>query len=301
MAFCVKMVGKRLHNIEECGILYPYKGGDIVFMRAGLGKYSIEIKEGEIKMEIYQRVIIADQSEEYCRNLGAILDAETGIHVVGHTGDGHELLRMVTELKPNFVVMDIVLSGLDGIEVLDAISLIEAEHRPQVMVISAFLRSSMVDLVAEKGADYYMPKPCHPDKISQRIRQMGRCKDKKKHCLSVGLETRVTTIIHEVGVPAHIKGYQYLRECIMVAINNMEVLNGVTKVLYPHVAKQYNTTASRVERAIRHAIESAWDRGDLEMLQQYFGSTVSLHKGKPTNSEFIALVADRLRLEIKEQ
>ena len=153
-----------------------------------------------------------------------------------------------------------------------------------------------------KGADYYITKPCRTQAVCQRIRQMTASAgfEPGQDSRTISLESRVTAIIHDVGVPAHIKGYQYLREAILIAVKDMEVINAVTKVLYPEVAKRFGTTASRVERAIRHAIEVAWDRGDLETLQKYFGYTVSNAKGKPTNSEFIAMIADRLRLEMRE-
>ena len=156
----------------------------------------------------------------------------------------------------------------------------------------------MVETAAAKGADFYLTKPCRVSAVGERLRQVmtpGGMEPEQDE--DATLEAQVTAIIHEVGVPAHIKGYQYLREAIIIAVNDMDVINAVTKVLYPEVAKRYGTTASRVERAIRHAIEVAWDRGDLETLQKYFGYTVSNAKGKPTNSEFIAMIADRLQLE----
>ena len=150
-----------------------------------------------------------------------------------------------------------------------------------------------------------MMKPCKLSAVIERVRQLGGAVSQEEDNRSPAgmhqsLESSVTSIIHEIGVPAHIKGYQYLREAIVMTVENMEVINAVTKVLYPEVAKRFNTTASRVERAIRHAIEVAWDRGDLETLQKYFGYTVSNVKGKPTNSEFIAMIADRLQLQQKE-
>ena len=154
-------------------------------------------------------------------------------------------------------------------------------------------------VAAAEGADYYLMKPCRISTVVERLRQMGSLypPGEESGSRSQSLESVVTSIIHEIGVPAHIKGYQYLREAIIIAVNDMDVINAVTKVLYPEVAKHFGTTASRVERAIRHAIEVAWDRGDLETLQKYFGYTVSNAKGKPTNSEFIAMIADRLQLE----
>ena len=150
----------------------------------------------------------------------------------------------------------------------------------------------------EQGVAFFMAKPCEPESLLERMRQAARVEEAEEDH-SVALERLVTSIIHEVGVPAHIKGYQYVREAIVIAVQDMEVINAVTKVLYPEVARRYNTTPSRVERAVRHAIETAWDRGDLETLQRYFGYTVSNTKGKPTNSEFIAMIADRIRLQMK--
>ena len=217
--------------------------------------------------------------------------------MVGQTGDGNELIRLARELKPDAVVMDLVLMGMDGLEVLG--ELCQLEQRPRVLVLSNYIRGSIVQAAAEKGADYYITKPCRIEAVCERIRQVtlgnGQIEDRESN--EADLEAKITAIIHEVGVPAHIKGYQYLREAIFITVKDMNVINAVTKVLYPAVAKRFNTTASRVERAIRHAIEVAWDRGDLETLQKYFGYTVSNAKGKPTNSEFIAMIADRLQME----
>ena len=146
-----------------------------------------------------------------------------------------------------------------------------------------------------------MPKPCETESLLERMRQACRTEQPVEEDTLQALEREVTTVIHEIGVPAHIKGYQYVREAIVIAVQDMDVINAVTKVLYPEVARRYATTPSRVERAVRHAIEVAWDRGDLETLQRYFGYTVSNTKGKPTNSEFIAMIADRIRLHQKKR
>ncbi len=251
-------------------------------------------------MDTIRRIVLADPSEDYRRTLIDLARAEGDITVVGETGDGELLLRLIAREKPDLVVMDMALHTLDGIEVLEGIQKLEMERKPLVIVVSGFVRGAMAELAASKGADYYLTKPCHPSRIFQRIRQLGG-EAIEEEGRSVSLETLVTAIIHEVGVPAHIKGYQYLRESILLAIEDMEIMGGVTKILYPEVAKRYHTTASRVERAIRHAIEVAWDRGDLETLQKYFGYTVSNVKGKPTNSGFIAMIADRLQLQLKAQ
>ncbi len=250
-------------------------------------------------MEAVKRIVIADMSEEFCRNLSDALDRETDLQTVGRTGDGGELVRMVRELEPDAVVMETVLSGLDGLDVLQELS--GLARRPRILILSSYTRSGLVEEAAAKGADYFMPKPCKVSKVCERLRQIisvGGVEQERDR--RAGLEARVTSIIHEVGVPAHIKGYQYLREAILITVDDMDVINAVTKVLYPEVAKKFGTTPSRVERAIRHAIEVAWDRGDLETLQKYFGYTVSNAKGKPTNSEFIAMIADRLNLQLKQ-
>ncbi len=181
-------------------------------------------------------------------------------------------------------------------------------------MLSGFINNKVIADCAARGADYFMPKPCDLGALLERVRQLADGEGEELPLEGIDcrpaarvsrqeadLEAVVTDIIHEIGVPAHIKGYQYLREAIIIAVNDMDVINAVTKVLYPQVAKTFSTTPSRVERAIRHAIEVAWDRGDLDTLQRFFGYTVSNTKGKPTNSEFIALIADRLQLQLRGQ
>ena len=251
------------------------------------------------------RILVADSSEEYRRMITDALNAEMDMEVIDATGDGEEALELIGSEKPDAVVMEMVLSGADGLEVLTRLSESGAgEDRPVILVVSGFARGNMAQLAAAAGADYYLMKPCKMSAVAERLRQLAEMgKEPLMDAEEPGrnLENTVTGIIHEIGVPAHIKGYQYLREAIMIAADDMDVINAVTKVLYPEVAKRYHTTASRVERAIRHAIEVAWDRGDLEILQKYFGYTVSNAKGKPTNSEFIAMIADRLQLQRKEK
>jgi two-component system response regulator (stage 0 sporulation protein A) len=174
------------------------------------------------------------------------------------------------------------------------------EAASQSIIISAFCAQRTVAAAAELGVYAFLPKPCNEESLLTHMRQAVLPEADASGEFAPALEGQVTAIIHEIGVPAHIKGYQYLREAIMIASEDMEVINAVTKVLYPEVAKRFSTTPSRVERAIRHAIEVAWDRGDLEILQKYFGYTVNSTKGKPTNSEFIAMIADRLQLEKKQ-
>jgi len=246
-------------------------------------------------MSEQMKILIADGSEEFRRMFADMVDGEEDLVLAGQTGDGEELLRMVQEGRPDVVVMDLLLTGKDGLEVLEQMG----DLRPRVLVLSAFANASLAERVAAAGADYCMLKPCRLSAVLERARLLAqsRTADGEAEDADRELERRITAIIHDIGVPAHIKGYQYLREAISLAVEDMDIINAVTKVLYPTVAKKFGTTASRVERAIRHAIEVAWDRGDLETLQKYFGYTVSNAKGKPTNSECIAMIADRISLE----
>ena len=244
------------------------------------------------------RILVADAGEEFRRLLVEAMADLPQIEVAGETDDGGELLRMAEEFRPDVVVMDLQLLHVDGVEVLRQMTRAEAARRPRVLVLSAYAKGPMGEVAARAGADYQMLKPCRPGAVAERILDLaGAAPAEPEEDWHTRMESRVTAIIHEIGVPAHIKGYRYLREAILIAVEDRDVINAVTKVLYPEVAKRYNTTASRVERAIRHAIEVAWDRGDLETLQKYFGYTVSIAKGKPTNSEFIAMIADRLQLQ----
>ena len=245
-------------------------------------------------------ILLGDTGRDFQSALSEAARQEEGVRLLGVTGDGEELLRLAESHRPQVVVMDLVLAGLDGLEVLKKLKTMA--QPPLVLVLSAFLHEGLVQEVSGVGADYLMLKPCRPATVLERCRQLvaGVTPQGEEDGAEESLELRVTAIIHEIGVPAHIKGYQYLREAIRLAVEDMEVINAVTKVLYPTVAKKFATTPSRVERAIRHAIEVAWDRGDLETLQKYFGYTVSNAKGKPTNSEFIAMIADRLQLQRKE-
>ena len=245
-------------------------------------------------METNPKILLADNSEEFRLLLRRTLEETGEFQIVGDTGDGNEAWELIQQTKPDVVVMDLILPGLDGVSLLQRIP-----KTIRCIVLSAFCSQNMVQEVMQLGAWYFIPKPAHMDSLLERVRQAVR---QEGSPLSLPtLEADVTAIIHEVGVPAHIKGYQYVREAIIIAVQDMEVINAVTKVLYPEVAKRFHTTPSRVERAIRHAIEVAWDRGDLETLQGYFGYTVNSAKGKPTNSEFIAMIADRIRLRQKNQ
>ena len=251
-------------------------------------------------MENCKTVIIADNTEEFCAALTAALKRTEGFQVLGTANDGEQAVRMVTERKPDILVLDLMLAKQDGLSVLKSISTLE--RRPVVFATSGFITDYVASAAAGLGVRYLMLKPCDLSALVERMEEVRSASSKPAPTVRSnggGIEAMVTSIIHEIGVPAHIKGYQYLREAIIIAVNDMDVINAITKVLYPQVAKTFQTTPSRVERAIRHAIEVAWDRGDLDTLQRFFGYTVSNTKGKPTNSEFIALIADKLQLQLK--
>ena len=252
-------------------------------------------------MEKRTTVFIADSAEEFCSALSAALNHAEGFQVIGTAADGEQAIGMVQEKKPDILVLDMMLAKQDGIAVLRAIS--GMEKKPMTLATSGFMNDYVAANAATLGAKYLMLKPCDASAIVERLIEFRGGENQRiipmRRPDKNSIETMVTGIIHEIGVPAHIKGYQYLREAIIIAVEDMEVINAITKVLYPQVAKSFGTTPSRVERAIRHAIEVAWDRGDLDTLQKFFGYTVSNTKGKPTNSEFIALIADKLQLQLK--
>ena len=251
-------------------------------------------------MEHATSIFIADSTEEFCSSLIAQLQRVGGFQIAGTANDGEQAIRMITEKKPDILVLDLMLSKQDGISVLRALD--RMERKPITLATSGFVTEYVANAAASLGVRYLMLKPCDMSAVAERLEEIRGGENPRnaiRRTDKTSIETLVTGIIHEIGVPAHIKGYQYLREAIIIAVNDMDVINAITKVLYPQVAKTFQTTPSRVERAIRHAIEVAWDRGDLDTLQRFFGYTVSNTKGKPTNSEFIALIADKLQLQLK--
>ena len=268
-------------------------------------------------------VLIADDNKEFCSILNDYLLNQKDIVVTGIAKDGREALELIVERKPDLVILDIIMPHLDGLGVLEKLNTMDLEKTPRIIILSAVGQDKITQQVITLGADYYTVKPFDMEVFTKRIREMFNSAptiqessaqsnrvsypttssyiltSEPKSKTPVDLETEITNIIHEIGVPAHIKGYMYLREAITMVVNDMELLSAVTKELYPSIAKKYNTTASRVERAIRHAIEVAWGRGQIEAINKLFGYTVHNDKGKPTNSEFIAIIADKLRLKNK--
>lgn len=246
-------------------------------------------------------VVVADDNKEFCNIVRQYFDRLDDFNLCGIASNGNEALQLIQENEPDVVLLDIIMPHLDGIGVLEQVSQMNLSHRPKFMVVSTLGQEAMTQRTVQLGADYYLLKPFDLNVLETRIRQLlnGRPGPSSVTVRGRNLDVEVTKIIHQIGVPAHVKGYQYLREAILQVIEDMGLLGAVTKELYPMIARKYQTTPSRVERAIRHAIELAWDRGNVDMINRFFGYTVKMDKGKPTNSEFIAIVADRIRIDSK--
>jgi two-component system response regulator (stage 0 sporulation protein A) len=256
-------------------------------------------------MEKNLKIVIADDLTEFSKNCAKILKSY-GMQVILTEKDGLKAISTVKTEKPDVLIADVFMPNADILGVLDELNRIDEKERPLVMVLSNYANPRLEKEILSAGATYYFIKPFDINIMAERIIRLSGWQNDKSpltvnnNCVTdTDLEVMITDIIHQIGVPAHIKGYHYLREAIILSIKNSDYINSVTKVLYPTVAKKYATTPSRVERAIRHAIEVAWDRGDIDVLNGYFGYTIQIERGKPTNSEFIAMISDKLRLKLK--
>ena len=259
-------------------------------------------------------IAIADDNEKMVQLLENIVESDDSLKVVGKAGNGEDLLEVIAEKQPDVVLLDIIMPKMDGLTVMERVNQNPDLKKPAFIIVSAIGQDKTTEDAFELGADYYILKPFDNEMILNRIRRMRERQEpgqpqirkvnvyeSKQEYMERNLEADVTNIIHEVGVPAHIKGYQFLRDAIIMSVSDMEMLNSITKILYPTIAKRHQTTPSRVERAIRHAIEVAWSRGKMDTIDALFGYTVSNGKGKPTNSEFIAMIADKIRLDYKNK
>lgn len=267
-------------------------------------------------------ILIADDNSDFANNLASYIEKEDDMEVLGIARDGNEAIEMVTATQPDILLLDVIMPHLDGLGVLEKIYESNMDKKPLCIMLSAVGQDKITQRAIELGAQYYVVKPFDINLLLKRVKDLKNFRPSQFKNTTVSnssreikapyieispenkkneenLEALVTNVIHEVGVPAHIKGYQYLREAIMMVVNDIDIINQITKQLYPEIAIKYTTTPSRVERAIRHAIEVAWGRGQTDVVESIFGYTVSAAKGKPTNSEFIAMIADKLRLELK--
>ncbi|MDA8345844.1 MAG: sporulation transcription factor Spo0A [Thermaerobacter sp.] len=247
------------------------------------------------------RVLLADDNKEFCQLVGEFMSRQSDLELVGVAENGVEVLELLNQQRPDVLILDVIMPHLDGIGVLERLAREQRETRPKIITLTAFGQEALTQRMHALGSDYYILKPFSLDVLAQRVRQLVNAPEASTIAgpapMARSLDIEVTRIIHEVGIPAHIKGYLYLREAILMVIDDVELLSLVTKELYPSVARKFKTTPSRVERAIRHAIEVAWNRGNLAAIHKIFSHTVSKERGKPTNSEFIAMVADKLRME----
>lgn len=262
-------------------------------------------------MEGKLSVVVADDNERIVSLLSDLLKTDEDIDVVGTAANGQEAYDIIKKEKPDVVLLDIIMPKLDGLSVMDKINKDSTlDKHPAFVVMSAVGQETITEDAFSLGANYFIMKPFDHESLMSRMKQFkssghtlgNQCKlatvlTKMPEVSKKDLEVVVTEFIHEVGVPAHIKGYQYLRDAIIMTVNDAEMLGAITKILYPEIAKKHKTTSSRVERAIRHAIEVAWSRGRLETIEEMFGYTINSGKGKPTNSEFIALISDKIRLQ----
>lgn len=263
-------------------------------------------------------VLLADDNREFTNLLSEYISEQSDMSVSGVAYNGEEVLRHLEETRkvPDVLILDIIMPHLDGLGVLERLKEINMSPMPKIIMLTAFGQENITQKAVQLGASYYILKPFDMDILANRIRQLvgnptysstgsfsTSSSSLKSNVVPIAkgknLDANITSIIHEIGVPAHIKGYQYLREAITMVYNNIEILGAITKTLYPAIAEKFKTTPSRVERAIRHAIEVAWTRGNIDSISHLFGYTINISKSKPTNSEFIAMVADKLRIEHK--
>lgn len=251
-------------------------------------------------MEKETKIVIADETEAFGKRCKKELE-QLGFDVALLPKDGEKVVLALEEGRVDVLLIDVFMPGADAFDVLEHIDQ-SAVEKPLVLVMSSVDKPSLERQLIEAGADYYFIKPVSSTLVAKRIERLSVWKQdsRKPKNVQADMDVVISDIMRQIGVPAHIKGYQYLRTAIKLSVEDSEMLDSVTKLLYPTVAKMYGTTPSRVERAIRHAIEVAWDRGDVDVLSSYFGYTIQSQRGKPTNSEFIAMITDKLRLSIKK-
>ncbi len=268
-------------------------------------------------------VVIVDDNPMILNTLDEVISSEAGLSVIGRADNGKDAIDMIKDTQPDVVLLDLVMPQMDGITVVENIKKKTSMLKnPAFIILSAVGGEQMTEEAFQAGANYFLMKPFDKDILVNKIRRIGKrpvrpvpgkvleaplkaatpeeAAMNREEYMKEHLETDITKMLHELGIPAHIKGYQYLRDAISMVVRDREMMEAVTKILYPEIAKKNYTSSSRVERAIRHAIEVAWGRGSLEVIDELFGYTISTGKGEPTNSEFIALIADKICLDYKK-
>lgn len=268
-------------------------------------------------------VVIVDDNPMILNTLDEVISSEAGLSVIGRADNGKDAIDMIKDTQPDVVLLDLVMPQMDGITVVENIKKKTSMLKnPAFIILSAVGGEQMTEEAFQAGANYFLMKPFDKDILVNKIRRIGKrpvhpvpgkvleaplkaatpeeAAMNREEYMKEHLETDITKMLHELGIPAHIKGYQYLRDAISMVVRDREMMEAVTKILYPEIAKKNYTSSSRVERAIRHAIEVAWGRGSLEVIDELFGYTISTGKGKPTNSKFIALIADKICLDYKK-
>ncbi|HVJ50358.1 sporulation transcription factor Spo0A [Desulfitobacterium sp.] len=257
------------------------------------------------------KIVVADDNRNLCQMLQDYLHTQEDLQVVGLTYNGVDAWEMIQAQEPDLVILDLVMPNLDGLGVLERINARSAAPRPKVIMLTAFGQESLTHQAMMLGVDYFILKPFDLEVLGKRIRSLTQESSLNSASIPssvspvtnagsrVNLSAEVTSMMHQIGIPAHVKGYQYIRDAILMVVEDVSLLGAVTKELYPAIAKKYDTAPSRVERGIRHAIELAWERGHTETLKRIFGYSMNIERQKPTNSEFVALLADKLRVMSK--
>jgi len=258
-------------------------------------------------MNVGTKIIIADDNRDLCQMLQNYLQSQVDLRIVGVANDGLEAVDLIQTQKPDLVILDLVMPNLDGLEVLERLNAESGMTRPKIIMLTAFGQESLTHQAMSLGVDYFLLKPFGLDSLSKRIHSLTQdtlyvhpkssspASPSVKKSTNHNLASEITTLMHEIGIPAHVKGYQYIREAILMVVEDDSLLDAVTKELYAGIATKYDTASSRVERGIRHAIEIAWERGNEDTLEQIFGDAINIHCQKPTNSGFISILADKFR------
>lgn len=252
-------------------------------------------------------VMVVDDNRDFCQIVTEFLNKQDDMKATGVAHNGNEALDVISDANPDVLLLDIIMPHLDGIGVLERLSQVQLHKTPTVIMLTAIGHENITRRAVDMGADFYIMKPFDLEVLVQRIRQLSGNRDnwkelnefvsERKSEERADLTAEITRLMHQMGIPANIKGYTYLREAIVTAVDEVHVLNNITKNLYPRIAEKFQTTGPRVERAIRHAIEIAWERGNIEYLDKLFGHSLDMDKGRPTNAAFIARLSDKLRLE----